>query len=187
MVGTLCIWSTKCGIIADMRRVLTGLAAWLAGTALAVGLAWSGANVVVRNAGVTPGVQVINADPAAPLTVPPVPPAPPAPPAPRASGTPAESDPARSAAVSSPSQSPSATPSATAAGSVRSYTLAGGRVALLVTGDSAALVTAVPDSGFSVQTWSGTDWLRVDFSSGAQVSSLIASWYEHTPTVTVTS
>jgi hypothetical protein len=187
MVGTLCIWSTTCGIIADMRRVLTGLAAWLAGTALAVGLAWSGANVVVRNAGVSPGVQVINADPAAPLTVPPAPPAPPVPPAPRASGTPAESDPARSAAVSSPSQSPSATPSATAAGSVRSYTLAGGRVALLVTGDSAALMTAVPDSGFSVQTWSGTDWLRVDFSSGAQVSSLIASWYEHTPTVTVTS
>jgi hypothetical protein len=193
MVGTLCIWSTTCGIIADMRRVLTGLAAWLAGTALAVGLAWSGANVVVRNAGVSPGVQVINADPAAPLTVPPapsvppVPPVPPAPPAPRASGTPAESDPARSAAESSPSQSPSATPSATAAGSVRSYTLAGGRVALLVTGDSAALMTAVPDSGFSVQTWSGTDWLRVDFSSGAQVSSLIASWYEHTPTVTVTS
>jgi hypothetical protein len=190
MVGTLCIWSTTCGIIADMRRVLTGLAAWLAGTALAVGLAWSGANVVVRNAGVSPGVQVINADPAAPLTVPPVPAAPPAP---RASGTPGESDPARSAAVSSPSQSqsqsPSATPTATAtaAGSVRSYTLAGGRVALLVTGDSAALMTAVPDSGFSVQTWSGTDWLRVDFSSGAQVSSLIASWYEHTPTVTVTS
>jgi hypothetical protein len=186
MVGTLCIWSTTCGIIADMRRVLTGLAAWLAGTALAVGLAWSGANVVVRNAGVSPGVQVINADPAAPLTVPPVPPAPPAP---GASGTPAESDPARGAAVSSPSQSPSATPSATAtaAGSVRSYTLAGGRVALLVTGDSAALMTAVPDSGFSVLTWSGTDWLRVDFSSGGQVSSLIASWYEHTPTVTVTS
>jgi hypothetical protein len=168
-----------------MRRVLTGLAAWLAGTALAVGLAWSGANVVVRNAGVSPGVRVINADPAAPPTVAP---APPVPPAPRASGTPAESDPARSA-VSSPSQSPSATPSttATAAGGVRSYTLAGGRVALLVTGDSAALMTAVPDSGFAVQTWSGTDWLRVDFSSGAQVSSLIATWYEHTPTVTVTS
>ncbi len=70
---------------------------------------------------------------------------------------------------------------------MRSYTLAGGRVALLVTDDSATLMTAVPDSGFSVQTWSGTDWLRVDFSSGAQVSSLIASWYEHTPTVTVTS
>jgi hypothetical protein len=70
---------------------------------------------------------------------------------------------------------------------VHSYTLDGGRVALLVTGNSAALVTATPDSGFAVQTWSGTDWLRVDFSSGGQVSSLIASWYEHSPTVTVTS
>ena len=58
-------------------------------------------------------------------------------------------------------------------------------MALDVSGDSVALVTATPDSGFSVQTWSGTDWLRVDFSSGAQVSSLIASWYQHAPTVTV--
>jgi hypothetical protein len=43
----------------------------------------------------------------------------------------------------------------------------------------------VPDAGYSVQTWSGTDWLRVDFSSGPQVSSLIASWYLHAPTITV--
>jgi hypothetical protein len=177
-----------------MTRVLTGLAAWLAGTALAVCLAWFGANMVVRDAGVSPGVQVIDADPPAPSAVPSVaPPTPPAPPTSLAPGTPAPSDPARSAAASSPSSSatssatPSATSSTTAAGSVRSYTLAGGRVALLVSGDSASLMTAVPDSGFSVQTWSGTDWLRVDFSSGAQVSSLIASWYEHTPTVTVTN
>jgi hypothetical protein len=186
MIGTLCTESTTCGIIADMTRVLTGLAAWLAGTAIAVSLAWFGANMVVRDAGVSPGVQVIAADPPAPAAVPATPPAPPTPPAP---GTPAASDPARSTASSSPSPSktPSATPSAAAAGSVRSYTLAGGRVALLVTGDSVTLMTAVPDSGFSVQTWSGTDWLRVDFSSGAQVSSLIASWYEHTPTITVTN
>jgi hypothetical protein len=152
MSGTLCIRSPACGIIADMTRALTGLAAWLAGTALAVGLAWFGANMVVRDAGMSPGVQVINVAPSAP-------------------------------APSSPS--PSTTPSAAAAGTVRSYTLAGGRVALDVSGDSATLVTATPDSGFSVETWSGTDWLRVDFSSGAQVSSLIASWYQHAPTVTV--
>jgi hypothetical protein len=185
-----------------MTRVLTGLAAWLGGTALAVSLAWFGANMVVRDAGVSPGVQVINADPAAPVTVPATPPAPPTPPARPASATPTASDPRHSPAASSlpPSRSPSATPSAkpsvtpsatpsatAAAGNVRSYTLAGGRVALLVSGDSATLVTAVPDSGFSVTTWSGTDWLRVDFSSGAQVSSLIASWYEHQPSVTVTN
>ena len=68
---------------------------------------------------------------------------------------------------------------------MRAYTLAGGRVTLEVTASSVQLVTAVPDAGFSVQTWSGTGWLRVDFSSGPQVSSLIASWYEHAPTITV--
>ena len=169
-----------------MTRALTGLAAWLAGTALAVGLAWFGANMVVRDAGMSPGVQVINVAPATPAGQPPTPPASPAAVASstaRASGSPTASPTGTAAATSSPS--PSATPSAAAAGTVRSYSLDGGRVALLVTGDSASLVTAMPDSGFSVQTWSGTDWLRVDFSSGAQVSSLIASWYQHAPTVTV--
>jgi hypothetical protein len=70
---------------------------------------------------------------------------------------------------------------------VRDYALAGGRVTLAVTTDSVQLVTAVPDAGFSVQTWQGTDWLRVDFSSGPQVSSLIASWYEQAPSITVTN
>jgi hypothetical protein len=70
---------------------------------------------------------------------------------------------------------------------VRAYALVGGNVTLDVTGSSVQLVTAVPDVGYSVQTWSGTGWLRVDFSSGPQVSSLIASWYEHTPTITVTN
>jgi hypothetical protein len=41
-------------------------------------------------------------------------------------------------------------------------------------------------AGFAVQTWSGPDWLRVDFSSGSQVSSLIASWNGHPPSVVVT-
>ena len=172
-----------------MTRALTGLAAWLAGTALAVGLAWFGANMVVRDAGMSPGVQVINVAPSAPAPQPTIAPASPGPPtssaagAPGASGSPAAGQPGQGAATSSPS--PSTTPSAAAAGIVHSYTLAGGRVALDVSADSAALVTAMPDSGFSVETWSGTDWLRVDFSSGAQVSSLIATWYQHAPTVTV--
>ena len=70
---------------------------------------------------------------------------------------------------------------------MHAYVLAGGRVTLDVTSSSVQLVTAVPDVGDSVQTWSGTDWLRVDFSVGAQVSSLIASWYQHAPTITVTN
>ena len=65
--------------------------------------------------------------------------------------------------------------------------LTGGHVTLDVTPSSVQLVTAVPDVGYSVQTWSGTGWLRVDFSSGPQVSSLVASWYQHAPAITVTN
>jgi hypothetical protein len=72
-------------------------------------------------------------------------------------------------------------------GTPRSYTLAGGQVTLLLTGKSARLVTAVPSGGFSVQTWSAPGWLRVDFSSGQRVSSLIASWNGHPPSVVVTN
>ncbi|HEY6493533.1 MAG TPA: hypothetical protein VIZ43_09685, partial [Trebonia sp.] len=80
-----------------------------------------------------------------------------------------------------------AAPPATQAAGVRTYTLAGGSVTLNEAGGSVQLVTAVPGDGYAVQTWSGTDWLRVDFSSGAKVSSLIASWYEQAPAITVTN
>lgn len=187
-----------------MVRVTVGLAAWIAGTASAVCVAWLGANVVVRNAGVGPGIPVINATvvPSATATTPPAP-APPAQvtPAKRASGPATD----HASAGASPSASamelqttgPRATATASGSspgssasppgGAVRAYTLAGGDVTLDVTGGSVQLVTAVPDAGYAVETWSGTDWLRVDFNSGAKVSSLIASWYLHAPTITVTN
>jgi hypothetical protein len=168
-----------------MWRITVGLAAWTAGTVIAVSVAWFGANVVVRNAGVGPGMPVINAA----VLPPPVTPPTPTPTASPAGTTPAhtpasETAPSASPTGPSPSASASATPSA---GNVRAYTLAGGHVTLDMTNGAVQLVTAVPDAGYSVQTWSGTGWLRVDFSSGPQVSSLIASWYQHAPTITVTN
>jgi len=168
-----------------MWRIMVGLAAWTAGTVIAVSVAWFGANVVVRNAGVGPGMPVINAA----VLPPPVTPPTPTPTASPAGTTPAhtpasETAPSASPTGLSPSASASATPSA---GNVRAYTLAGGHVTLDMTNGAVQLVTAVPDAGYSVQTWSGTGWLRVDFSSGPQVSSLIASWYQHAPTITVTN
>jgi hypothetical protein len=175
-----------------MWRIMVGLAAWTAGTVIAVSVAWFGANVVVRNAGVGPGIPVVNASvlppsaafsSAAPPSPPPAPTASPAgtsPAHPPAGETPASASPTGPSA----SASASATPSA---GNVRAYTLAGGHVTLEITNGAVQLVTAVPDAGYSVQTWSGTGWLRVDFSSGPQVSSLIASWYQHAPTITVTN
>jgi hypothetical protein len=176
-----------------MVRVMVGLAAWTAGTAIAVSVAWLGANVVVRNAGVGPGIPVINAAVLPPSATSSAPAA-----APSAAVTPAASDggpsPGHSAAdgtsppASETDPSPSAVaPASSPAGNVHAYTLAGGDVTLDMTDNSVQLVTAVPDAGYAVQTWSGTGWLRVDFSSGPQVSSLIASWYQHAPSVIVTN
>jgi len=72
---------------------------------------------------------------------------------------------------------------------VHGYALTGGTVTLLIKPTSAQLVTAVPGAGYSVQTWSGPQWLRVDFtsSSGASVSSLISSWNGTPPMVTTSN
>jgi hypothetical protein len=157
------------GIIADMVRVLGRLAAWLAGTALAVALAWLGASMVVRNTTASPSPPEVSV---APTGV--------------SSGAPASTAPARPVSPTAPARhAPRPAPTPTANGDVRDYALAGGQVTLLVSQTSAKLVAAVPDAGDSVQTWSGIDWLRVDFSSGPQVSSLIANWNGHAPSVTV--
>ncbi len=183
MSGTVRTNPVVCGIIADMVRVLTGVAAWLAGTALAVGLAWFGAGLVVRNTGMTPSPAAISAGP---LPAPaPAPARPPVSaghgPGPRATA----GRPSPPASTAPATASPVAT--APAGSTLRGYTLTGGRVTLQLSSNSAKLVSAVPDDGYSVQTWSGSGWLRVDFSSGPQVSSLIASWNGHPPSVTVTN
>jgi hypothetical protein len=178
-----------------MVRVMAVLAAWIAGTAIAVSVAWFGANVVLRNAGVGPGIPVIDAAVPAPsvAAAPPAPP-PPAPPRPvqprkppRAGRSTPPSVSASASPASAPPHTPEPSPAPAPAAGVRDYILAGGRVTLDVSQGSVQLVTAVPDAGDSVQTWSGTDWLRVDFSSGPAVSSLIASWYEQQPSITVTN
>jgi hypothetical protein len=180
MTGTLRTMIPVCGIITDMMRVLTGLTAWLAGSALAVSLAWFGAGMVVRNTGMSPAMPVISPGPTAPP-----PPAAPASPGPAATSSPAPSGSHPASPPRSPSPSPSLRATTAADGTVHGYTLAGGHVTLLVNPSSAELLTAVPAAGYSVQTWSGPQWLRVDFSSGAKVSSLIASWNGHAPSVTV--
>ncbi|HEX3489046.1 MAG TPA: hypothetical protein VHU92_06870 [Streptosporangiaceae bacterium] len=168
-----------------MARALAAVAVWLGGTAAAVCLAWFGAGLVVRDTTASP------ADPAVPVaTV--------APSAsssrPVSSARPQHTDRARPPSFTSDPAAPrrpvrtrSPSPAPSASGTSRSYLLAGGQVTLLLTGDSARLVTAVPDAGFAVQRWSGPDWLRVDFTSGARVSSLIASWNGHPPSIVTTN
>ena len=166
-------------MIADMARFMVGLAAWAAGTVIAVCVAWFGANVVIRNAGVGPGIPVVNATVLPAPTVSSPAPTPPVVAQPTATAT-------HGFTGTAPAPS-TTTPASSSLSAVHAYALAGGNVTLNLAGNSVQLVTAVPKAGYSVQTWSGTGWLRVDFSAGPQVSSLIASWYLHAPTITVTN
>jgi hypothetical protein len=166
-------------------RLVSGTAAWAAGTAIAVTLAWLGAQVVLRDA-VTGGQQapVLGAGPptsrpaGSPSPGPRVSSPPSGTPSPRGPGAPGAASPAPAPGPSRPAPSPGS-------GVVHSYALTGGRVTLLVAATSVQLVDATPAAGFSVQTWSAAGWLRVDFSEGSDVSSLIATWNSRAPTVQI--
>jgi len=158
-------------------RLVSGIAAWAAGTAIAVTLAWLGAQVVLRDA-VTGGQQAPVLSAGTPTSRPADPPSP----SPSASSSPS-GRPSPGAASPAPAPAPSRPARSPGSGVVRSYALTGGHVTLLVAARSVQLVAATPAAGFSVQTWSATGWLRVDFSEGSDVSSLIATWNSGAPAV----
>jgi hypothetical protein len=158
-------------------RLISGTAAWAAGTAIAVTFAWLGAQVVLRNA-VSGGQQAPVLGAATPAPRPADPP----------SSSPSDSSPPSGSPspVVSPAPAPGPAPSrpgSPGSGVVCSYALTGGHVTLLVAATSVQLIAATPSAGFSVQTWSAGGWLRVDFSAGSDVSSLIATWNSGAPTV----
>jgi len=157
---------------------MAGTAAWAAGTAIAVTLAWLGAEVVLRHA-VAAGPQVLVPGAASPASSVPVPSAGPG----AASPVPSPRQAPRPAPGVLPSRS--SPPSGPRPGTVHSYALTGGRVTLLIARTSVHLVAATPVPGFSVQAWSAAGWLRVDFSQGSGVSSLIATWNSGAPTVQI--
>jgi hypothetical protein len=165
----------RLGRLGRPGRLAGGIAAWAAGTAIAVTLAWLGAQVVLRDA-VSGGQQAPVLAAGAPTSQPPGPPSP----DPRGSASPSRGP---SPAITSPAPAPSRPAPRSGSGAVRSYALTGGHVTLLVAASSVQLVAATPAAGFSVQTWSAAGWLRVDFSEGSDVSSLIATWNSGVPTV----
>ncbi|MFE4971713.1 hypothetical protein ACFRAR_06305 [Kitasatospora sp. NPDC056651] len=72
---------------------------------------------------------------------------------------------------------------ATATSAVKSYPVPGGKVALDLRDDRAALVSATPDPGWQMKVWNLEGWLRVDFVRGDEANSVIASWNGHPPIV----
>nr|WSW69099.1 hypothetical protein OG461_24505 [Streptomyces sp. NBC_00995] len=88
----------------------------------------------------------------------------------------------------SPSSPPAATPrpTATASGTARSYQTDGGRIVFELGTDSAKLVSATPEQGWSVRVWTNTTWIRVNFSrdDGTTVS-VFCTWNDHPPQVEI--
>ncbi|MBM9508752.1 hypothetical protein [Actinacidiphila acididurans] len=172
-----------------VRRGAFRVLVWAVATAASVTLSWFGVHSVLRGTAYDlpralpiTGVPTSSPPPAAPSpTRRPTPePTPTAatPPAARTTARP-PAHPARSA------PSPSATPSPDA-GTVRAWTMHGGRVVLDLAPASASLVSATPDQGWQMQLWtSQPGWLRVTFTSasGSAASTVICTWNGHPPTV----
>ncbi|MEV6260302.1 hypothetical protein AB0M42_06015 [Streptomyces sp. NPDC051784] len=98
--------------------------------------------------------------------------------------------PSRQPSSRPPSGSPSrAQPSAEAgtgeaSGEVKSYPTRGGRVVLELAKDSAKLVSATPEPGWSMQVWTEPEWIRVDFGDGSGGTvSVFCTWNGHPPMV----
>jgi hypothetical protein len=155
--------------MASMRQVLTYVVMWCGATALAILLVWFGARPVLHNAvfGEPPARPVVGDQPSVLPTEDP------------------STPPADSSTFATPSRKPShsATSSPSSAGSDHTYVVRGGRVVLSMTDTAARLVSAIPNPGYTVQTWRGDQWLRVDFTKEDRASSVIAAWNGHAPTV----
>lgn len=65
-----------------------------------------------------------------------------------------------------------------------SYGTYGGRVVVELGATSAKLVSVAPDPGWSIQVWTNTTWIGVNFSTddGTTVS-VFCTWNDHPPTV----
>ncbi|MBC3842541.1 hypothetical protein GXW82_27135 [Streptacidiphilus sp. 4-A2] len=73
--------------------------------------------------------------------------------------------------------------SAFANGQIQGYNRPGGRIVVAMGTSSASLVSAVADSGWSMHTWTGDEWLRVDFEQGTLDSIFYVTWNGHAPLI----
>jgi hypothetical protein len=160
-----------------VRRALVHTGAWALATGAAIGLSWYGVHTVLAGTVYDPprALPISGGDASA-------------------SALPSSSPETSSTHRPRPQDSPSASPSQPAAsqqaphqtqstGTVYSYTVNGGRVAIELAPSSASLVSATPNSGWSMQVWKQNGWLRVDFTSDGHASSVFCTWNGHAPTV----
>lgn len=73
--------------------------------------------------------------------------------------------------------------SASGGGDVRGATVRGGRAVFDMGDDSASLVSATPDGGWSMQVWKSPGWIRVTFSRSDSSSTVFCRWDDGPPRI----
>ncbi|WP_235215514.1 hypothetical protein [Phaeacidiphilus oryzae] len=147
-------------------------------TGAAVSLSWLGVHSVLRDPGTGAAAVALPSGSPSESTLPPAVGEAVRRPAPESSRTATH----KAAPSSAPASArPSASPSDS--GSVKSYQLRGGRVAVSLGASSASVVSAVPNAGWSMHVYRSAEWFRVDFQQGSSDSSLFVTWNGHPPLV----
>ncbi|MFB7243238.1 hypothetical protein CW362_33275 [Streptomyces populi] len=177
-----------------MRRGLVHVLAWLLATGAAVTLSWWGVHTVMTGTAYDPpralpltvaGATAEETRPLASSTRR----AEPSTSAPSRPATTPKPKPAPSKSASpsgGPSPSPSSpTASPSASGQVKSYDSDGGRVVFDIAPTYGTLVSATPNTGWSMQVWKTETWIRVEFTSGADRVSVFCDWHDGPPHVDI--
>ncbi|MGW2028772.1 MULTISPECIES: hypothetical protein [Streptomyces] len=169
-----------------MRRGLVHVLAWLLATGAAVTLSWWGVHTVMAGTAYDPP-RALPVRAAGPHSHD----AKSASGAPSASPAPSRERPVRPTATPAPARTPARTPSPsassspTASGRIRSYDTDGGRAVFDLRAADAALVSATPATGWSIQVWKTESWIRVEFGRGADRVTVFCVWHDGPPRVEV--
>lgn len=175
--------------------------AWVLATAAAVTLTWWGVHTVMSGTAYDPP-RAVPLTARAPDATPPSSAGPGPDPAPSPSGSPSASpsssasasDRAEAGAASSPPAKPKQSPEpgrrpypdggqGGGSGTVKSYSVSGGRVVFDLGASSAGLVSATPEAGWRMQVWKQDFWIRVTFTQGSREVSVFCTWHDHPPVV----
>ncbi|MER7077864.1 hypothetical protein SAMN02982929_06023 [Saccharopolyspora kobensis] len=152
-----------------IHRAFTYAGVWLVATTAAVTVTWLGVRDIIQD---TVFDQPAPPKAARPVVAPPPPPSTPLP-APSSTSTPEPPPP-----TTVDTQVPEPPPESETAADVRTFEVDGGTVVLSVRPERATLISATPRPGYTVQTWEHPDgWLRVEFSTEDDASTLIATWH----------
>jgi hypothetical protein len=166
-----------------VRRTITSISVWLAVTAVAVALSWWGVRSVLRDTVFEPPrAPALAAEDDPPPATRSTPPTSAAPDLISATNRPSSAPPSSVKPPAGSSPPPTSKRESPSADAVQSFEVRGGRAAFRYRPQSAALLAATPNSGWSVKVWPSEKWIRVDFTGDGRTSSVFVVWNGHGPT-----